>query len=476
MIKTRFAPSPTGDPHIGNIRTALFAYLFAKHEGGEFLLRIEDTDQKRYDEKSIQTIKDVLKRLKIEPENLEDPIVQSTRLEIYKKEAMRLLDQGDAYVCNCSKERLDELRRKQSQSKEPTGYDGHCRDLNLDYTEGCVIRMKVPREKVVFRDLIRGEVGFDSNSIDDQVIVKSDGFPTYHLAHVIDDNQMQITHIIRSEEWLPSTPKHIILNKMLNFKQPQYAHVPVILSPNGGKLSKRDGAVGILSFLNQGYLPEALINYMALLGWNPKTNEEFFTLDELIKRFDLKNVNKAGAIFDQKKLDNINRLHLLSLLSDQERLLSLIDDQSVELINTLDRNLPSGQSVKQVILELVVPRINKLDEFSSHLEIFSDKINLDGNLLVFKKSTKENTVLALNEFSKKATDLPEQRWIFNEIKLLMEKIVEEENLSNGDVFWPIRYALSGKEKSPPPEEIATILGKQKTLGRISRAINILQQN
>lgn len=473
MIKTRFAPSPTGDPHIGNIRTALFAYLFAKHEGGKFLLRIEDTDQKRYDEKSIEVIKDVLSWLDIKPENLDSPMIQSQRLEIYKKEAMRLLEQGDAYVCNCSKERLAQVRDEQAKASKPTGYDGHCRDLNLEYTEGCVIRIKVPREKVTFRDLIRGEVSFQASAIDDQIILKSDGFPTYHLAHVVDDNEMKITHVIRSEEWLPSTAKHIILNKMLGFNQPDYAHVPVILSPSGGKLSKRDGAVGILSFKHQGYLPEALINYMALLGWNPKTDEEFFTLEELIKRFELKNVNKAGAIFDQRKLDNINRTHLLAILSDRDRLISLLDGESAELINSLDRGLPSGQSVRDVLLDLIVPRISKLSEFSDHLKIFIGEVALEADLLVFKKSNRDNTLIALTEFSQKMSKLEENKWIFNEIKMQMEQIVEENELSNGDVFWPIRYALSGEEKSPPPEEMATILGKQKTLERIERAISVL---
>ncbi len=437
-------------------------------------MRIEDTDQKRYDEKSLQTIKDVLTWLKIEPENLENPMIQSKRLDIYKKEAMRLLEQRDAYVCNCSKERLDELRQTQAKSGKPTGYDGHCRDLNLDFKDGCVIRMKVPNEKIVFQDLIRDEVSFDPSTIDDQIILKSDGFPTYHLAHVVDDNEMQVTHVIRSEEWLPSTPKHIILNKMLGFRQVRYAHVPVILSPSGGKLSKRDGAVGILSFLHHGYLPEALINYMALLGWNPKTNEEFFTLKDLEERFDLKNVNKAGAIFDQKKLDNINRAHLLVLLGDKDRLMTLIDEQSAEFLKKIDRELPSGQSVKDVLLELIVPRIDKLDEFSNHLEIFVKKPNLDETILVFRKSTKENTLIALNEFTQKAGEIPGEDWIFDQIKALMEAVVEQKNLSNGDVFWPIRYALSGMEKSPPPEEIATILGKQETLERISRAVEALQ--
>lgn len=474
MIRTRFAPSPTGDPHIGNIRTALFAYLFAKHERGQFLLRIEDTDQKRLDEKSIDTIKDALSWLSIVPKNMGNPMIQSARLEIYKKEAMRLVEQGDAYVCNCSKERLETIRAEKEKSGRPPGYDGHCRDLGLEFEDGYVIRMKVPRKRVAFDDLIRGRVEFGFDAIDDQVILKSDGFPTYHLAHVVDDHEMEITHVIRSEEWLPSTPKHIVLNQMLGYKPPQYAHVPVILSPSGGKLSKRDGAVGILNFRKMGFLPEAMINYMALLGWNPKTNDEFFTLDDLIKKFDIKNVNKAGAVFDIKKLNNINRSHLLTLLSENKnRLEHLLDDKSKDFLNKNDRELPSGQSLKLVILNLIIPRIDRLDEFYNHLRIFIEKPKLDKDKLVFKKSNIDDTRSALEKFLEKIGNLENNSWIFNEIEAVIKKTVEDNNFSNGDLFWPVRYALSGEEKSPPPQEIATVIGKEETIERIKAALALL---
>ena len=260
MIRTRFAPSPTGDPHIGNIRTALFAYLFAKHERGQFLLRIEDTDQARHDEKSIETIYDVLAWLKIRPDNHGEEMHQSGRLEIYKEHALKLVEKGNAYICTCTKEELEAERKKQtSQGKQPK-YSGKCRNSKLELRnsklpEGAVIRMKVPEnEKISFDDIIRGKIEFDSSTIDDQIILKSDGFPTYHLAHVVDDSHMYITHVIRAEEWLSSTPKHILLNRMLGFDQPKYAHLPVILGPDKKKLSKRHGATGILEYRTEGYL------------------------------------------------------------------------------------------------------------------------------------------------------------------------------------------------------------------------------
>lgn len=474
MIIARFAPSPTGDPHIGNIRSALFSYLFAKKNGGEFLLRIEDTDQKRHVEESIQTIKDALKWLKILPKNLDNPMIQSKRLPIYKKAALKLVREGKAYVCDCSKERLKEVRETQKAKGRPPGYDGHCRDKKLEFKSGCVIRMKVlEKGKIVVNDLVRGRVEFDLSTIDDQVILKSDGFPTYHLAHVVDDAEMGITHVIRAEEWLPSTPKHILLNQMLGYKIPEYAHLPVILGANRGKLSKRDGATGIMEYKKLGYLPEALINFMVLLGWNPKTprplgklginlargkpEEEFFTLQQLEEIFDLKNVNKAAAIFDIQKLNHFNRHYL------QKK-------PALELIPLLDKKilakLPKENLEKAV--KLAQQRMTTLNDFGKIIDYLVSEPKIDRGQLIFKKSTAENTKKALGIAAAALEKIA--KWEKSEILAALEKVVSQNKLSNGDVFWSVRFALSGLEKSPPPEEIAEILGKEKTIKRIETAL------
>lgn len=476
MIVTRFAPSPTGDPHIGNIRTALFNYLFAKHSGGKFYLRIEDTDQNRHNSESVAVIKEALNWLGIVPDNIDKPAIQSQRLGIYKEAAQKLISEGKAYVCNCSKERLNEVRSGQTAKKQIPRYDGHCRNLNLPFRDSCVIRMKIPvdQKKIVVEDLIRGKIEVDPNVLDDQVLLKSDGFPTYHLAHVIDDHEMKTSHVFRGEEWLSSAPKHVLLFEMFGFKTPVYAHLPVILSPEKGKLSKRDGATTILAYRQMGYLPEALINFMALLGWNPKTNDEFFSLEQLVEKFSSENINKSPAVFDINKLNNVNRHYLIKLLSnDKDRLESLIDEKSMDYLESVDRPLGDNKSLKNVLLNLIIPRINKLDEFYQHLKVFIEKPDISKDLLIFKKSSEPSTKLALMEFIKKAETIDSNDWLWIKIEETLKDIVSENNLSNGDVFWPVRYALSGEEKSPPPQELATVLGKQESVNRIKKAVELL---
>ena len=321
-IKTRFAPSPTGELHVGGARTALFAYLFAKHSGGEFLLRIEDTDRERFVEGATERIIDSLKWLGIIPDNLNDILVQSKRLEIYKKHAFELIQNGKAYICTCSQEKLAADREKQQKEHIPTRYEGHCRKAGIKLSDlsecGYVVRLKMPESgKIVVDDLVRGKVEFEAGLMDDQVILKSDGYPTYHLASVIDDHLMQITHVIRSEEWLPSTPKHLVLYEAFGWEKPYFAHLSMILGTDKSKLSKRHGATSVLDYKELGYLPEALVNFMSLLGWNPKNEREFFTLSELVKEFDIKNVNIAPAIFDQLRLDFVNENYLREEISCQ---------------------------------------------------------------------------------------------------------------------------------------------------------------
>jgi glutamyl-tRNA synthetase len=474
MIKTRFAPSPTGDPHIGNIRSALFSYLFAKANQGEFLLRIEDTDRERHNPESVGTIKEALEWLEIIPENSDNPMIQSERLEIYNEAAKRLVEQGDAYVCNCSKERLAQVRAERQAQKLPPMYDKHCRDMALPFEDGCVIRMKInENEKIAFDDLVRGHVEFDSDTIDDQVILKSDGFPTYHLAHVVDDNEMQITHVIRAEEWLPSTPKHILLNKMLGYKTPLYAHLPVILSPNGGKLSKRDGAVGIMEYKKMGYLPEAVVNFMLFLGWNPKTNDEIL-IDPVdfhhgnaaiafSGEFKFENVNKAPAVFDIKKLNHFNEIYLKQTLNDPD---VRADYKSTILREFSVASLSSGE------LEILGRGgFITLLEMADYIKKLRTEPEYDNAMLIFKKSDLAKTTKGLGAALAMLGRI--KNWEESDLQVSLEKAVSDQGLNNGDVFWPVRVALSGEEKSPSPVELLLALGQTESLKRIQKAIGLL---
>ena len=478
MIRTRFAPSPTGDPHIGNIRSALFAFLFAKKNAtdrGEFFLRIEDTDRERHNEGSIEVIKEALRWLEIIPENIDDPIIQSERLLIYKEAALKLVAEDKAYVCNCSKERLEQVRAERQAKKLPPMYDKHCRDLALPFEDDCVIRMKIPQnKKISFDDLVRGNVEFDSSTIDDQVILKSDGFPTYHLAHVVDDSAMEISHVSRGEEWLPSTPNHILLHQRLGFTQPEYAHLPVILSPTGGKLSKRDGAVGIMEYKKLGYLPEAVVNFMLFLGWSPKTNDEIL-IDPVdfhfgnaavafSSEFKFENVNKAPAVFDINKLNHINHYYLLNTMVNDPDIRT--DYKSKILREFSVDNLTNGE------LEILGRGgFITLLEMANYIKKLRIPPEYDNAILVFKKSTLEATKIGLEASYEKLEKLDD--WSAETTETALKQAIEENSLSNGDAFWPIRVALSGEEKSPSPTELLVALGKVESLKRISKAIGIL---
>lgn len=488
MIKTRFAPSPTGELHIGGVRTALFAYLFAKHNKGEFLLRIEDTDRERYVKGSVERIIESLRWLGLDFDN-KKPIVQSERLPLYKKAAYDLLEAGKAYICTCTKTRLAELRREQEKKGAPTGYDGKCRNIeyhqsrlgnrartgisNIEELEavlkkGVVVRMKMPKSgKIKFNDLIRGEVEFDLSLLDDQVILKSDGYPTYHLASVIDDHEMKMSHIIRAEEWLSSTPKHLVLFEMFGFKPPKYAHLSMILGPDKKKLSKRHGATGILDYKKEGYLSHALVNFIAFLGWNPKDEREIFTLEELIAEFKIENVNKAPAIFDLNKLNDISekyiRTQIAKLKSQNHR-----SKLKTYLIDFGINELSEGEAV-------LIGRggFATLKVAAEYIKKLRKKPEYDEKMLVFKKSSKENTLKGLEVSSSELATVDD--WNDQEIQMRLSLIVPRNNLTNGDVFWPVRVALSGEEKSPSPVELAVALGKEETVKRIKDAIKALNK-
>lgn len=470
MIRTRFAPSPTGELHIGGARTALFAYLFAKAEGGEFLLRIEDTDRNRYVEGSVERIIESLDWLGISPFNRKNIMVQSERLPDYKNAVLTLLKENKAYICDCSKERLENLRKVQEAEKKPTGYDGHCRNIKRQISfleeleeylkKGAVVRMKMPEKgKIVVDDLIRGKVEFDAALIDDQVILKSDGYPTYHLASVVDDHEMKITHVIRAEEWLSSTPKHIVLYEMFGWEKPEFAHLSMILGPDKKKLSKRHGATSVMQYKDEGYLPEALVNFLTFLGWNPKDDtQRYFDLKTLEKSFNIDNVNKAPAVFDIAKLNDYNEFYLKQV--EPKELKNLLADFGVNNLSVEEAELlKRGGYITLTDAAGEILRLRKEPEY-------------DGKLLIFKKSTKVNTLKGLELALEELLNL--ESWDVQELQMKLGLVVSRKELTNGDVFWPIRVALSGEEKSPSPVELLVALGKEESVKRIKKAIKKLK--
>lgn len=468
MIITRFAPSPTGELHVGGARTALFAFLFAKHHGGKFLLRIEDTDRERYVPESVGHIIEALDWLGLTPDNRDSIVTQSERLPIYKKYALELLASGNAYICTCSKEKLTADRERQTLEKKPPRYEGYCRELNISLKDAesaaYVIRMKMPREgSVTVKDLIRGDVVFDISLFDDQVLLKSDGYPTYHLASIVDDHEMNITHVIRAEEWLPSTPKHILLYQMFGWDLPAFAHLPMILAPDKSKLSKRHGATGVFEYKKLGYLPDAMVNFIALLGWHLTEDKEILTLTELIESFSLERVQKGGAVFDIQKLNWLNSEYIKTKTAEEllGMLCGLYGEETVLL---------SDRATTLKLLELGKTRLEKLSDFTALKESFEPQ-NYEATLLIYKNKTKEEAVTHLSKAREILRGLLVHE--FN-LKNLETMIMPYANVAGrGDVLWPLRVALSGRDKSPGPFEIMDIIGKDESLRRIEVAIKKL---
>lgn len=504
-IRVRFAPSPTGELHIGGARTALFNFLFARHNKGKIVLRIEDTDVKRFVPGSVERLIENLNWLGIEfdegvkltrSSNLKTqihnskletkiqnlaqygkygPYIQSQRLDIYQEYAQKLVEDGNAYYCFCSEERLKKMREEQIKKKQAPMYDRKCLLLSheqiaklLREKKPYVIRMKAPYSGITeFDDLIRGHIAVDNSTIDDQILIKSDGMPTYHLANVIDDHLMEISHVLRAEEWLPSTPKHIILYNAFGWEPPIFGHIPLVLAKDRSKLSKRHGAVSVEEFRKLGYLPEALINYIALLGWNPKTEKEFFNKSELIKEFNVKNINKAGAIFDIEKLNYFNRHYIKSL--SVEKLASLISNSRFPIPNKINK------SKIMKIIAVTKDRMVKLSDFTGLARMFLEEPKYEPRLLIFKNSTKELSIKGLSLVADELSQISNRYWeSMDKLNKLLLDIVKTNNLSNGDVFWPVRVALSGKEKSPSPAEILWVLNKDKSIKRINQAIKLLE--
>ncbi|PIR92008.1 glutamate--tRNA ligase [Candidatus Falkowbacteria bacterium CG10_big_fil_rev_8_21_14_0_10_44_15] len=474
-IKTRMAPSPTGKLHVGGLRTALYNYLFAKqNKGGEFWLRIEDTDRARFAPGATEEIFAMLKWAGLNWDG--EPVVQSKRLEIYQKYAQQLVDSDHAYYCFCTPEELEKRRAEQQAKKQPPRYDGKCRNLSaLEVKEKSasnlprVIRYKVPASKTVeFDDGVYGKIKYNSNDVDDQILLKSDGYPTYHLAVVVDDHEMGITHVLRGEEWLPSTPKHILLYQAFGWQPPVYCHLPNILGQNKKKLSKREGDASVEDFKNKGYLPEALINYIALLGWNPGTEQEIFSLSELVKQFDINKLHKAGAIFDGKKLDNINGQYIRKLKSKE--VINFCRPYLTEIYGDALQNYSDEYVASVVTLEQ--ERLKKLSDITASTQFFfTDNLEYDAKLLIWKKSDKTAMSDNLTIIKQKLADMGE--WDKPNLEKEILQFIKDKKLTNGEALWPLRVALSGQENSPGPFEIAAILGKQESLRRIKAAVDKL---
>ncbi len=471
-VVTRFAPSPTGEPHIGNIRTAFYAWLFARKHNGDFLIRIEDTDRKRLVEGSEERILEMWKWLGLDYDG--KIAHQSERKDIHKKFAEQLVEDGKAYKCFCTSDELDSMRKEQREKKEQPRYDSRCRVLTPEQVKektdaglAYVIRLATPQTgETVVKDIIRGEVVFDNAGIDDLVILKADGFPTYHLAHVVDDYESGVTHVIRAEEWLNSLPKHYLIHEALGWDIPTYAHVPIVLATDKSKLSKRHGAVSVLDFRDMGYLPSALINFMLLVGWHPKegSEKEIFTIEEMKSQFDLADVTKSGAVFDYQKLDWMNSEYIKMLTPKELKELAGPFIEGFKNIHDVD--LESAVVMEQT-------RIKKLSDLTESLAFLFKDIEYETELLVWKKSDAKGArehLSMLKELLSKITD-----WNKETLEFTIKTRIEKDKLGVGDTLWPMRTALTGQKNSPGPFEVAEVLGKEKSLHRIETAIGKLQQ-
>ncbi len=507
-VRVRFAPSPTGYLHVGGLRTALYNYLFARKNGGTFILRIEDTDQKRFVPGAVENLVNVLTEMGLAPdEGVHEeaevgefgPYIQSKRLDIYKEHAEQLIKNGKAYHCFCSAERLEQVREEQTKNKQAPKYDKRCLSLSADEAqaklangEPYVIRLNVSEERgeVAFGDLVRGEVKIHAKDIDDQVLMKSDGFPTYHLANVVDDHLMAISHVIRGEEWLPSTPKHILLYEAFGWEQPQFAHIPLLLNPDKSKLSKRQGDVAVEDYLKKGYLKESLINFVALLGWNPGqgSTQEIFSLEELEQVFDLGNVHKAGAVFDQKKLDWMNAEYIKRLSVEElyERSIPFLSEKDFfkewnsQPARHADASHAGGQStvneeskagfIKRV-LTIEQERLTKLSDVGEQNPFFfASDLSYDTALLNWKENTADMTKASLVRAEEVLANVSEEEWTREHLETLL---MEAAGDKRGDFLWPLRVALTGAQKSPSPFDVAWVLGKKESLRRVQEAIRRL---
>jgi glutamyl-tRNA synthetase len=479
-VRVRFAPSPTGRPHVGNIRTAMFNWLFARHTGGKFVLRIEDTDVARKVEGAVEAIIEGLKWLGLDWDEGPGvggdygPYFQSERLDLYRLASEKLVAQGDAYYCYCSTERLEQMRAEQTAKKLPPGYDRCCRDLSpaereKKAAEGIVpvVRFKVPLQgQIKFHDRIYGDVEFDLGIIDDFVLLKSDGYPTYHLANVVDDHAMEITHVIRAEEWISSTPRHLMLYRALGYEPPVYIHHPMILGPDRAKLSKRHGAVSILEYRDQGYLPETMFNFLALIGWSLDDKTEIMSRQQLIDGFALERIGKTGAIFNKEKLDWMDGAYIRTLSADDflRRALPFLE---AGLPPEVKR--PLDEDIVRRVLPLIQERARTLTEIASLAGFFFiDRLEYETGLLTGDKMTPELAARALTEAKARITGLPS--FDHDSLEAALRPLAAELGLKTGQLFGTLRIATTGRTAAPPLFQTMAVLGKERSLERIEAAL------
>ena len=480
-VRTRFAPSPTGRMHVGNLRTALYTYLIAKHEGGDFVLRIEDTDQERFFDEALQIIYRTLEKTGLKHDEGPDkdggygPYIQSERCKsgLYMKYAKELIAKGEAYYCFCDKERLESLKQNIG-GKEITAYDKHCLHLSKEEIEAnlaagkpYVIRANVPNEGVTtFHDEIYGDISQPNEELDDMILIKSDGYPTYNFANVVDDHLMHITHVVRGNEYLSSSPKYTRLYAAFGWEEPVYVHCPLITDENHQKLSKRSGHASYEDLIEQGFVNEAVVNYVALLGWSPEDNREIFTLPELVEAFDYHHISKSPAVFDMQKLRWMNGEYIKSM-----------DDEAY-----YERALPVIRSVitkdidLKAIADLMKTRIEVFPDITEPIGFFEELPEYDVAMYTHKKmkTNSENSLVALQELLPRLEALDD--FSGESLKNLVTEYVAEKGIKNGQALWPLRTAVSGRQMTPGGAyEIMEILGKEESLQRIRKGIELLCQ-
>ncbi len=480
-VRTRFAPSPTGYMHIGNLRTALFTYLIAKQNDGDFILRIEDTDQERYVEGAVDVIYKTLKDVGLNWDEGPDiggpvgPYIQSQRMGMFKKYAVELVEKGEAYYCFCDKERLDEVKAIQEASGIMPMYDRHCRNLSaeevqakLDAGTPYVIRQKVPLEgEVTFHDALYGDITVDCSTLDDQILIKTDGMPTYNFANVVDDHLMGITHVVRGNEYLASAPKYNLLYRAFGWEVPEYIHVEHIMKDKQHKLSKRDGDASYEDLMKKGYLKEAVINYIALLGWAPKGENEIFSLDELVKEFDIHGLSKSPAIFDPMKLKAINGKYIKALTS--EKFAEYAIPYIKESVKRDDVDLNE-------IAELLQARTELFTEIPESVDFIDTLPDYDIALYTHKKmkTNAENSLESLKAVLPVLEAIDEKDWTIDNIHEKLFELIAQKEVKNGIILWPLRVAVSGKAFTPGGGiEICHIIGKKDSIERIKKGIEKL---
>ena len=474
MIRTRFAPSPTGYMHIGNLRTALYEYLIAKKDNGTFILRIEDTDAERFVEGATDVIYNTLKMVGLQHDEGPDiggpyaPYVQSERKGTYMVYAKELVEKGAAYYCFCDKERLESLQKE----GEIGGYDNHCRDLdpkdNLEKGLSFVIRQRIPEGKTTFSDLVFGDITVDNEELDDQVLIKGDGLPTYNFANVVDDHLMAITHVMRGVEYLSSAPKYNLLYEAFGWDIPIYVHLSHIVNQDGAKLSKRRGDASFEDLVALGYLPDAIINYIALLGWSPGDTREFFTLTELTKAFELKGLSKSPSAFDINKLTWMNGEYFKKM--DADTFYKMAEA-------TLKESVKKEGICYKSLAEIVRSRISFLKDIPELLDFIDELPNYSPELYVHKKMKTDET-LSIESLKKVIafTESHSGSWDNETLSAQLTALAEKEGLKNGQILWPIRTALSGKPTSPcGASELMVLLGKCESLTRMKKGIEVLSE-